>query len=288
MSSIIPVNRKCNHHCLFCSAADQDEPSDEQILKQIENEDEQIVLTGGEPTLKDNIIKLVKKAKEQGVEEVEFQTNGTLLYYKDVARKLENAGVDIFNVNFPSHKEETFDKMTQTQGHFPKVVRGINNLLKFGGNIRITNVICSINDNLVDYAKFIQNNFQEIKILEYNPVKVRGRVKENKYLVPSFQEMEGELYDAMEFCEKNGINLLVDGAPLCYMKGYEKFSIDLIKLLRGQEERLHAKKEKTESCEECSLSDLCLGFREGYPQVNGDEAKPRNIDPEKIKNKFNF
>lgn len=285
MSSIIRVNNRCNHNCVFCSAYYEDGESDEDVMRQIQHEDDQIVLTGGEPLMKDELLKFVKEAREQEPEELELQTNGSLLYYEDYARNLVEAGVDLFNVNFPSHKEKVFNSVTQTEGHYDKVVEGIQNLLGLGADVRLTKVTTTMNMDFVPYVRFINDQFSGLKLLEFNPVKVMGRVEDNKELVPSMDDlMENDLKEAMGLCEEFGIDVLVDGVPLCYMQGYEHFSIDLIKVLNSQDDRLHADKEKAPRCEGCSLNKICLGFREGYTEVNGDEAKPQDTDPERLKN----
>lgn len=287
MSSIIRINNRCNHNCVFCSAHHMDEESDEQVFRQIESEDNQIVLTGGEPLMKENLLEIVRKAREKEPEELELQTNGSLLYYKDYAKQLVDAGVDLFNVNFPSHDRETFNRVTRTEGHYDKVVQGIKQLLDLEADVRVTKVTTTMNMDFVPYTRFVEENFPGLKLLEFNPVKVMGKVEANPELVPSMQDLQQNgIKEAMKICENSGIDLLVDGVPLCYMKDFEQFSIDLIKVLNLEGERLHASKEKTEKCRECSLKDICLGFREGYTEINGDEAKPQDRDPGKIRNKI--
>lgn len=288
MSSIIPVNKECNLNCLYCSAYYEKPQSEEEIIRQISCERDQIVLTGGEPLLCKNLLKYINLAKKQGVNEIELQSNGTLFYYKDVAEKLVRAGVTIFNIALPSHKEDVCEQITQTKGLFDKRIKGIKNLLELNANVRITLVICTLNqDHLHAYAKFVQKNFPGIKILEFNTVKLQGRCLENKWLVPSLNDLDEELYKAMAYCDRKNINLLVDGIPLCHMEGFEKYSVDLRKILSGKMARLHAEKEKAKSCNKCSLKELCLGLRKGYLELHGSkQVKPSKKDPEKIKKLF--
>lgn len=284
MSTIIPVNRECNLNCLYCSSFYEKPASKEEIIKQILNEKDQIVFTGGEPLLCKDLLRYIKLARMQGISEIELQSNGTLFYYNDVAKKLVKAGVTIFNIALPSHKKNICEQITQTKGLFEKRIVGIKNLLSLGANVRITLVICTLNkDYLYDYAKFVYKNFPGIKILEFNTVKLRGRCLENKWLVPNLNELDDQLYKAMDFCDKKGLNLLVDGIPLCHMQGFEKYSVDLRKIISAKLSRLHAEKEKAEECSKCSLNKLCLGLRKGYLELHGSkQVKPSNKDPDEI------
>ncbi|MCD6247568.1 MAG: radical SAM protein [Candidatus Diapherotrites archaeon] len=288
MSSIIPINRECNLNCLYCSSFYEKPPSKEEIIRQILNENDQVVFTGGEPLLCKDLLRYIKLAKRQGVNEIELQSNGTLFYYKGVAEKLVKAGVTIFNIALPSHKENICDQITQTKGLFEKRIVGIKNLLALGANVRITLVICTLNqDHLYEYTKFVHRNFPGIKILEFNTVKLRGRCLENKWLVPNLNDLDAELYKAMAYCDKEKINLLVDGVPLCHMQGFEKYSVDLRKIISSKVSRLHAEKEKAKACNRCSLRELCLGLRKGYLKLHGSEqVKPSNKNPEEIKKLF--
>jgi len=57
-----------------------------------------VKLTGGEPTLRRDLIEVIKKLKEVGIEEVSMTTNGVLL--GKLAKKLKDAGLDRVNVSF--------------------------------------------------------------------------------------------------------------------------------------------------------------------------------------------
>ena len=288
MSSIIPINRECNLNCLYCSAFYEKPPSKEEIVKQILNEKDQIVFTGGEPLFCKDLLYYISLARKQAVNEIELQSNGTLFYYKDVAKKLVDAGVTIFNISLPSHKEDICSQITQTAGIFDKRLKGIRNLLDLHANVRITHVICTLNqDYLLDYAKFVHKNFPDIKIMEFNTVKLRGRCLKNKWLVPNLNDLDEQLHKAMAYCDRHNINLLVDGVPLCHMEGFEKYSIDLRKILSDKTARLHARKEKAKACAKCSLNELCLGVRKGYLELHGpSQVKPSTKDPEELKKLF--
>ncbi|MFH1235129.1 MAG: radical SAM protein [Candidatus Diapherotrites archaeon] len=284
MSCIVQVNRECNQACLYCSSFYADAPNDKMIERQIMAEKDQIVLSGGEPLLRTDLPKLVKLASKQGVNEIELQSNGTLFFYPETAKKLVDAGVTIFNIALPSHIESICDRITRAKGFFGKRVQGIKNLLAAGANVRITLVICSLNkDGLSGYAKFVAKNFPGIKILEFNTVKIEGLARENQWLVPPLGSFDKGLASALKYCKSRGITALVDGVPLCHLQGFEKCSVDLLKIKKGRAERLHAAKEKGKKCGKCSIGKICLGVRKGYLALHGEgQLAPSGISPKEF------
>jgi len=285
--TFIIVTDNCNQGCIYCSSTEKKVMNEEALEKQIKESKGSIVLTGGEPTLRSDIVKIIKRLKKNGVNYIELQTNGTMLYYPGLVEKLINAGVDQFNVALPSHIEEICDKITKTHGLFDKRLEGIKNLLKFGANVRITMILNTLNkDYLLDYVKFVNEKFHGVKILEINFIKIMGRARENTWLVPKITKIENDLKKCCEFCKKNKINLLVDGIPLCHMKNYEEYSIDAIKFVL-KKFAFFEEKEKIYLCSKCSLNSLCKGFRKGYKEIHGiGEYQQSKIPIEYIKNKI--
>ncbi len=288
MSLIVLVNRECNLNCVYCSSRFEEPLSVQAILKQVSGERDQVCFTGGEPLLCKNLLRYIALAKKNGVNEIELQSNGTLFYHKETAKKLAGAGVSIFNIALPSHKESINDRITGTSGLFGKRVEGIRNLLELGASVRITLVVCSLNQNdLLGFTKFVHREFPGIKFLEFNAVKLKGGCLKNKWLVPELNSLDEEIGRAAAYCESKNINFLVDGVPLCRLHGIESHSIDLIKILNEKTSRFHAEKEKAPQCSDCSLNGLCLGFRKGYLGLQGNSiAKPSSESPEKFKRLF--
>jgi molybdenum cofactor biosynthesis enzyme MoaA len=285
--SFIIVTDSCNQGCVYCSATER-KPSNPKILeRQIEQAKNNIILTGGEPTLNKDIIKIVTRLRNKGITDIELQTNGTMLSYPQLAKALIKAGVTLFNVALPSHLEKISDQITRTHGLFEKRIKGIKNLLEFGANVRITMIINTLNkDHILDYVKYVTRNFPGIQILELNFIKIMGRTHKRPWLVPKVSEIENKLMECCEFCKKNNINLLIDGVPLCHMKGYEEFSIDAIKFVTGRL-KFFEEKDKIDKCSECSLTEICRGFRKGYKEIHGtDEFRPLKTSLERIREKI--
>jgi len=82
----------------------------------------------GEPLLHSELAKMVRYAKEKGILEVQFNTNGLLLDGKK-AEELIEAGIDRIIFSFDAASKETYEKIRKGS-NYEKVVANIKNLVK--------------------------------------------------------------------------------------------------------------------------------------------------------------
>jgi radical SAM protein with 4Fe4S-binding SPASM domain len=87
----------------------------------------QVVFTGGEPTLRDDLVELVGEADEFVTGLV---TNGTRL--SELAEALYGASLDYAQVTVESHDPEVHDRTTCTEGSHAKTLAGIEKALGIG------------------------------------------------------------------------------------------------------------------------------------------------------------
>ena len=82
----------------------------------------------GEPFLHPDIVKMVKYAKEKGILEVQFNSNGVLLSKKK-AKELVEAGLNRIIFSFDGASKETYEKIRKGSD-YEKVIDNIKNLIK--------------------------------------------------------------------------------------------------------------------------------------------------------------
>lgn len=287
MDPNIYLNDHCNIDCVFCSSVNEDRlHTDEEIKARIDANKHTISFEGGEPTLSKDLVKWVRYAKETGVRETVLCTNGGVFELKERVAELVDAGLDVFNINFPAHIDRLYDAITQTQGYFDRRVQAVRNVIEVAGGrrTRLHMVVNKFNYKILpDYARFVAKEFPSIFFVEYNIIKVLGYVKGRTFLVPKLSEMEPYLLESWDILTRHGIRFMTDGFPLCYMRGHEKDSTDAWKLARG-ETRYTNEKARTPRCEPCTLKDLCPGPRRDYAELHGDaELRPSALDPAPLK-----
>ena len=117
---LLEVTRRCNLRCRFCFAdggGDAGDPPRAELLGAIDDiaarcASPLLQLSGGEPTLRDDLPELVKRAKEAGCAYVQVNTNGLRLAREpDYARRLASAGLDIVFLQFDGTREDIYETL---------------------------------------------------------------------------------------------------------------------------------------------------------------------------------
>jgi len=136
----LAVTYRCNLECPKCYVGDRKvdrELSFSEWVKVFEilwkAGIPQVVFTGGEPTMRDDIVELVSQADEFVTGLV---TNGTRLF--ELAQALKDASLDYAQVTVESFDAKIHDGITCSQGSHAKTVAGIRKALSLGMQI-VTN-----------------------------------------------------------------------------------------------------------------------------------------------------
>ena len=148
----------CNQKCLNCYAAGQMmanvEELDTESWKQIIDKCKsamipQLTFTGGEPTLRGDLVELVEYSKWFVTR---LNTNGQLLS-KELCNKLYEASLDSVQVTLYSHKKEIHNLLVGADG-FDKTVEGIKNAINAKLNVSINTPLCELNKDYLQTVKF--------------------------------------------------------------------------------------------------------------------------------------
>jgi radical SAM protein with 4Fe4S-binding SPASM domain len=126
---------KCQNDCIHCYAGGPHETvelSTEQWNEVVDRLHKIgvfiLTLTGGEPTLREDLPDLLLHAQNRGAV-TGLITNGRRLKDKSYVEKLEKTGLDFVQVTLESHKPEIHDLMTAVQGSWEETVAGIRNVV---------------------------------------------------------------------------------------------------------------------------------------------------------------
>ena len=129
----ISLTDKCNLRCVYCMPEDMvfrpkdSLLQDEELLRLVRVFTElgfnKFRLTGGEPTIRQNVVEIVEGiASTPGVNSLSMTTNGILL--DKLAQPLANAGLQRVNISIDNLDPDTFHKITRW-GHLDEVWAGI-------------------------------------------------------------------------------------------------------------------------------------------------------------------
>jgi 7,8-dihydro-6-hydroxymethylpterin dimethyltransferase len=181
----IAVTNRCDLSCWYCFfyAKEGDpiyEPSLEKIDEMLINLRAQtpvapnaIQFTGGEPTLRKDILEIVKLAKKRGFDHIQLNTHGiNIAHTPGLAKKFKNAGVTTVYMSFDGVTAQTNPK-----NHY-EVPRALAELKKAGiGVVLVPTLIKGINDHEVGaIINFALNNLDVVRGVNFQPVSFVGRM----------------------------------------------------------------------------------------------------------------
>jgi cyclic pyranopterin phosphate synthase len=132
-------------------------------------------LTGGEPLVRKDLAKLVRKLVAiEGIEDIALTTNGVLL--ADQAAELYDAGLRRLNIHLDTLDRERFKHITR-RDDLPRVMDGIETAQRLGfGPIKINAVAVKnlVEPDIVPLARFGRERGIEIRYIEFMPLDAQG------------------------------------------------------------------------------------------------------------------
>ena len=278
--ALIHLFRKCNQRCVFCSypaEGAEDAPATvKDWVKEIAAMPPGLVqISGGEPLLApaDDLALLLAAAKKLG-RPAELQTNAIAvpgLRAEKLGKivKALNACGGYFNVNFPAASGGLDLKITKTRGAFKKRLAGVARLLGAGATVRLTHVISSLNyRELPAFAAFVVKKLKGVSWLQFSYIKGAGRAAGGACL-PRYADVKPFLERALFICEKNGLRCEVDHVPPCFLGGFYRLNVDIVKMKEGRPGPHLQEKAKVPACAGCGFFEVCPGPRKDYMAAHG-------------------
>ena len=158
------ITRACNLKCLHCyesaGAKGADELSTDQALKGIDILVDAGVLilafSGGEPTMRPDIIQLVRRASERGMFTA-LATNALLLSSRNKVHEFKKAGLKFAQISLDGLNPKTHDYFRGVPRAYEKTVEGIKNCVAEELFVEIATTVTHFNYKeipaMIDFAK---------------------------------------------------------------------------------------------------------------------------------------
>lgn len=297
----------CNERCRFCpcSEGSANVPSlsyDDicsAISKSIKEKGvENILLSGGEPTIHPDFFRILKYIRNCNVN-VSLLTNALRLADEEFADKMfsiiDGSKLDV-TVAFHSHIPEKHDFLTQHNGSFERSMNGINNMLKYGVKLSIKNNIVNYTyKDLPEYVKWATSQFDDHVTLLFCNIDINGTASSNKNNVavdfrdsiPYLQKALDVIIDQRKLGHKRTVKVLT--TPMCLVDPYYWGFIE-----NSTQENVTAYKVPNsdllwdissdsgplfKSCQDCELNKYCPGTWNSFKN-NFDESILKSIHSE--------
>ena len=183
----VSVTDRCNYKCVYCRTGTEGAQYAELPMAQylriirifVGLGIEKVRLTGGEPLLRKDIIRLVAQLSElrtsTDVEprrlDLAITTNGHLL--AEMAAPLAQAGLSRITVSMDAVEPATFARITRVPGSFEKVRAGVQAAQRAGlGPVKVNCVLLRgfNDDQIVPFARFSRDEGVIIRFIEFMPL----------------------------------------------------------------------------------------------------------------------
>ena len=268
----LTITLRCNNNCSFCLQgyhSDQEHKSLDILKSEIDAANSKsinkVVISGGEPTLHPDFIKIIKYCKEVGIPNIQTISNGRIFSLKKFAKNAVKAGLTEVTLSLHGRDAETHDNLVKVPGAFMQIKKAVENLKSLGVVISIDVGIFEQNyKQLLDIVKLIYYDFGLICDIDIIGPTLQGSAVINKEdVMPNYKDVEPYLKEALEFCKQKNIVCWVLRVPLKYISGYEIFKEGSEKLV---EKSMSISKDynyvpllcKGEKCQYCRFEDICL------------------------------
>ncbi|MDD4931117.1 MAG: radical SAM protein [Candidatus Colwellbacteria bacterium] len=305
---VVMTGFSCNNNCIVCSVRpygrnNQDRETADIIRSMEEGRNNGIPgveFTGGEPTMRRDILALISKAKELGYKEIALSTNARAFGYEKFADAAIESGLNRVTSTIDGHSAVAHDALTRTPGSFDQTIQGIKNLVARGMRISVNTVFCKMTaPNLSDIGRTITDLGVPVwGILDLIP---DGNIAE---IYPDFVVTLNDTYTALDSIydiarEIDHVNLF--DFPICaiperlriskHAAVFDAFSrSDLLKQTGYDPQRFtevegnysDIYKTRLNGCLSCLKKEDCAGIWNRYIDVYGKEGAEDFITDHKV------
>lgn len=260
----VVTNETCNHNCWFCNARRPAERPDfvarraviERIAEARAGAPREIVLTGGEPTLRSDIADLVRRARGDDETRVVLETNATAV---DAARAaaLAAAGLDTARVHLTGADAETADAISRDRGGFAAALAGIRALAAAGVRVEVATPVVRRN---LDRLAALPGAIAAAELPVAALVLVIPTSAPDAAECAPLEAVADTVCAVAEGARRHGLTVRLDPTtflPPCLFEKPERVA-HLYALNRGNAERDGYR--QVEACGECLVADRCPGL----------------------------
>lgn len=266
----VVTNETCNQNCWFCNARRPAERPEfvarRAVMRRIAEaraaDPREIVLTGGEPTLRSDIADLVRQARgEDGAIRVVLETNAAVIDAAR-ARALAAAGLDTARVQLTAADAADADAISRDPGGFAAALSGIRALAAAGVRIEVTTPV-------------VRRNLDAIAALPAALAAAELPVHALVLVVPTsapaggecapLEAVAGAIGAVADAARRHGLTVRLDPTtfvPPCLFPRPERVA-HLYALNRGNAQRRGYR--HVAACTECLVADRCPGLAEAAP-----------------------
>jgi molybdenum cofactor biosynthesis enzyme MoaA len=285
----------CNLKCTYCTITDAmragRQVTPQQAAQEIDAAAERgcraLSLTGGEPTLRRDLLGLVRRARARGFTDIKVQTNGLLFAEPANLTRAVEAGVTQFGISTHEYSPidtDSYERGVRALGVEPMLLCAIDNLVAAPVELTVDlimmrSTMLSLFDAMVALAErgVTAFNLWLVSLTDNNAGAMDS--------LPTLTSIVPVVAQCLEYGRSHGVDVRSLHIPRCLLRGYENqvhhpgvgtlvrvvtpesvFELSESQLSGGL---------KPERCARCRYDPVCPGLRSDYVGLHGDgEVQP--------------
>jgi sulfatase maturation enzyme AslB (radical SAM superfamily) len=251
---------RCNNNCVHCPSEHKDSPPvDNRAVRDLleQQETDNIVLYGGEPTLRNDLMDLIHSARIKGCRRIKLVTNGRSFSNVNYLQQVINAGCSLFEITLWGSNPNIHEYLSRMPGSFWETINGLGNLSDIPHDKFVCVRIPICKENLSD----IENTVMTALNMSVHRI-ILSMQDQNL----SFQSALPHISNSINISIFNRVWILTEGIPFCLMQGLEPH---ISEICTGWETIYQRMFQKNKECIECLYRDLCPGPDSRYVQQFG-------------------
>lgn len=286
----------CNLACSYCTITpamrEKELPSRAVLAAMRAARDEgfeSISFTGGEPTIRRDLLGLVRRASALGFTSIKVQSNGLLFAHRPNLDRLREAGAGVFHISIHTHERTAYEALVRRAATYDAMVQGLANLVDAGCD-PIADVILERDTypRLPAAVRWLAE--RGVRAVDLWFVSLTDGNRDNVSSMPRMTDVAPAMREAFAVGDELGVRVRSLHVPRCLLGADAARAFDPaaggVRVVSPEAIFDLADSRLTPSafvpaCEGCSHRGLCRGLRPDYLEVYGDGeiARARGVDP---------
>ena len=257
------VGSLCDNNCIYCPYPQKASRDLAEVKQELEekNDFDSVEIHGGEPTVRPDLLEIIRHAKRLGYKRIKLVTNARALANWQAVNLLINEGCYLYEVKVWGPNSELHDYLTRTPGSFYEMIQGVRNLRSTGV---IKNTGCSVFISF--FVPMVKENYVYAEQIGRALFPLSPDRLVFSFFQPEFplEEALFHLQSTVETCIFSKVWATTERVPPCLMSGFEYHISEFLGDCSGKYSQLSP-------CENCIYSEVCPGPAESFQKFHGEE-----------------